>query len=1173
MLLPWICTLILAFAPGPLESGWLLLDAGRNAEAVRCFADLYATEPRPATARGLAEALRRQCLLQDEMELFAGDPPLPAAAYAAAMALGATDRPGPAVPAFEHALELALAAGDSLSAAAAGLDGAECALRAGRFSAADSLAVRAITLGDALGRLRTSLAGRVLSAGVHNFNGRFAVADSIYAAVLDQAQTAGLTAIACDALNGRGAVASRQRRTDDSRRHYRTALGLARQLGDRRRRLRVLVNLGYDHTQARDTDAAREVLAEAFTLADSCPAFDDMRGHMHTGLGAAYETDGDRDRAVEQFRLAAATFTRRGDDGGELGARQRLAFNLMMSGNYSEAVSHYDTCLEIIDRRDSPHIINWVLAGLALTHHKLGNLDRAEHYYRRAMDQNEIFGDRMSMAWCRLSLGLLDVLRGDYSSALAHNHAALKISIDLADTAGIGEAHSSLADVHFRLGDWDTALAEYEQAVAIARQHDLEELLRAAITGLASLGRAAGRPDLVQEYCETALDIARRWQDSTAQIWALTELAEQNLAMDDIEAARIHLDEAGRLLQPAGQYAPRSRILLLQARCARQPAAALALANEALASAETGGLPESEWACLTARGTWRLALGDTTGALADQAEAVRIVESLRRNVGHDELRRHMLRPALIPYERIIDLLAGSDGSEGALAAFAYAERSRAQILADRLRAALAGRDQGSVADSAGQRDILAAIVHQQARLQDPSLTPSERATARQRVAELETDYMVLRLGSIQANAGPAAYATIPPRPEDLLAIPREDERVVSFFLGTERSWLFEIADGAIRAHPLPSRRVIEDLVRRYLALCEAPTSRPKQIRTAARRLHDLILGSLADEGAGTLIIIPDGLLHRLPFAALPGADGPLIADCRVFTAPSLQSLAYLRQRADRHSDQSQTRPLVVTLGHGGHNGGVRLHPYAGRPFAPLLHAEDEARDVAALFADSRVLLGRRATESALAAAPLHRAAILHLAVHGDVDDRDVSRSFLLLEQNDPAGGDGLLQWGEAATLDLDASLVTLASCRSARGVLAVGEGITGLTQAFLFAGGSCVLAAQADIDDSYSRSFMLDFYRHLRDGDTAAGALRKVQLSAAATDSSGRAHWADFVLVGDGAVTLPPGLVAGHGGRGRTVVQMTVTGVALVLIGLLGWWIRRRRANSVSSAQDRSPTV
>ena len=79
-----------------------------------------------------------------------------------------------------------------------------------------------------------------------------------------------------------------------------------------------------------------------------------------------------------------------------------------------------------------------------------------------------------------------------------------------------------------------------------------------------------------------------------------------------------------------------------------------------------------------------------------------------------------------------------------------------------------------------------------------------------------------------------------------------------------------------------------------------------------------------------------------------------------------------------------------------------------------------------------------------------------------------------------------LDQGLLDKVDSKFSLVTLAACRSASGVLAVGEGVTGLTQAFLFAGGTCVLASQADIGDEYSRRFMLAFYEHLRRGESAS---------------------------------------------------------------------------------------
>lgn len=1161
MLLPLIGIIGLAAQLASPIDGWLLLDAGRNLEAVDHFALLYEADPRPATARGLAEGLRRECRLREELDRFTerGGPPMDS--YADGLAFGVEGQYGPATAAFARAASQSLASGDSLSAATAAVEGAGAALRAGQLSTADSLATLVGEIGLALDRPRLGLAANFWRAAVMNQTGRPTAADSLFSLVADRADSAGLTAITCDAYFGLGSVASRQRRADDARHHYDTALQLAHRLNDRLRRVRILSNLAYAHTQARDTRAARLVLAEAFALADSC-SFDSMRGYLHTDLAATLEVGGDRDGAVEHFKLSVEAFVRQGHESGELGARQRLAYNQMMSGHFAEAITNYDICLEIIERRDSPLVLNWVFAGLALTYHKLGDLDQAEIYYRRAMAQNEALGDRMSVAFCYLSLGWLDSLRGNFGQALAHHHTALAISREIDDPEGVGEAHAALADLQFRLGNWEETLEQYDLAMDIARQHNREELLRATVSGLAALGTATGRPDVARGYCETALDIARRWRDRSALIWALTELAEQNLAVGDPTAAQTHLAEADSLLQPEGQYVLRSRILRLTAHCVAHPAAALALADEAVAAGQDGGLPEQEWVCLSDRGLWRLALGDTAGALTDQAAAVHIVESLRRNVGHDELRRHMLRPALLPYERAVDLLAGSRESDGALRAFAFAERSRAQILGGRLRVAVAGFDQGATVVTERERDILAEIVYHQSRLQEATLSAEDRALARRRVSELETEYAVSRLNNDQVVPEPGILATVPPRPRDLAAIPRPDERVAAFFLGTEHSWLFEIFGGAVQAHRLPPRHEIEGPVRRYLALREAPDTPAELVAKAARKLSDLIFGSLTETPeASVLIVIPDALLHHLPFAALPHADGPLGVRYQLFTAPSLQTLDYLRRRENRKRQDESENSAVVTLGHGGVPGHERLHPYAGRPFMTLNHATDEARDVADLFPGALCLTGKDATESALAAASIGLPGILHLAVHGDVDDREVRRSFLLLEQDDPAGGDGLLQWDEVANLDLGSSLVTLAACRSARGVLAVGEGVTGLTQAFLFAGAGCVLAAQADISDAFSRRFMLDFYGHLRDGDTAAAALQKGQQAAAAADLSGRARWADFVLVGDGTVTLPPDLLRGGdsaAGPGKRTLMGFILAVGALIALALAWFARHR---------------
>ncbi len=148
----------------------------------------------------------------------------------------------------------------------------------------------------------------------------------------------------------------------------------------------------------------------------------------------------------------------------------------------------------------------------------------------------------------------------------------------------------------------------------------------------------------------------------------------------------------------------------------------------------------------------------------------------------------------------------------------------------------------------------------------------------------------------------------------------------------------------------------------------------------------------------------------------------------------------------------------------------------------------------------------------------------------------------------PDSNDGLLQWHEIVSLDLDASLVALSSCRSAQGVLTSGEGITGLTQAFLYAGSRCVLASLTDIKDRDASLVMDRFYLELRKGASAAAALRAAQLAVLRDSRSEGGELAanSFVLVGDGAVT--------HADRGRRPgfwpagIVLTGAGIAVLLL-------------------------
>jgi CHAT domain-containing protein len=254
------------------------------------------------------------------------------------------------------------------------------------------------------------------------------------------------------------------------------------------------------------------------------------------------------------------------------------------------------------------------------------------------------------------------------------------------------------------------------------------------------------------------------------------------------------------------------------------------------------------------------------------------------------------------------------------------------------------------------------------------------------------------------------------------------------------------------------------------------------------------------EGIEQLYIVPHGILHYLPFAALvqPGIEDPdfLIED---YIVGYLPSLALLNQSDVR-------RGFAGSL--------LSLAPERAR----LSHAKSEALGIAEVFApNAQALLGPRATESTLKRIG-NKYRILHIATHSYFNKINPLLSALQLEPDDL--DDGLLALHEILEMRLNADLVTLSACDTALGggyftEIPLGDDFIGLTQAFLYAGSSSVLASLWKVDDRSTSQFMIDFYRQLRrTRKIEALALVQRSLVREGEDLAHPYYWAPFVLVG-----------------------------------------------------------
>jgi CHAT domain-containing protein len=196
-----------------------------------------------------------------------------------------------------------------------------------------------------------------------------------------------------------------------------------------------------------------------------------------------------------------------------------------------------------------------------------------------------------------------------------------------------------------------------------------------------------------------------------------------------------------------------------------------------------------------------------------------------------------------------------------------------------------------------------------------------------------------------------------------------------------------------------------------------------------------------------------------------------------------------------------------------------LYRERGMKLDPLPYTREEVKNIAALYPRkaSKVYVGPAATEASVKRENLDHFNCLHFATHGLIDEEVPARSGVVLSLVGEKEEDGILQMNEIFNLDLSAELVVLSACQTGLGKLVKGEGMIGLTRAFMYAGASSVVVSLWNVRDSSTAEFMKSFYRHLRVRKDKAEALRQAKLDMIRSDIPAYRFpyfWAPFVVIG-----------------------------------------------------------
>jgi CHAT domain-containing protein/Tfp pilus assembly protein PilF len=932
-----------------------------------------------------------------------------------------------------------------------------------------------------------------------------------------------------------------------------------------------------------DLAAAQTYHSRAFDIRNRrAPGSLEAAESVH-GLGAVAYNRSDLPVAQDYFRRALDIRERLAPDSlAVAGSLQSLGNVAYRRGDLAAARDLYTRALDLGERVAPDSLeVSSSLNSLGNLEVGRGDLASGESYYRRALDIRErLTPGSLPVAGFLTNLGIVWHARGDLAAAEAHFRRAHELNERLApDSLAVANSLTNLGAIFYDRGDAVAAEGYHRRALDIGERRAPEAL--GVAYSLFNLGRISrDRGDLVaaDDYFARGLQIRERLApDSQGVAIALNHLGKVARDRGDLVAAQEYQDRALAIherLAPSSPYIPVTlNDLGLLAWSRGDLSGAQDYLRRALILREQIG-PDSLAVAEILNGLGGIALEQRRfdEALAFFTRGVEIVESQRWRVRAAEARALLLAQHTASYAGLLRThLALNDVP----AAFVTAERARARSLLEILNIRSAEIRQGVdltllERERRLQRQLNDKAVQHERLLGSPS-TDKQAATARTELDALVVQYRELQ-AQIRAES-PRYAALTQPQPIELSEIQREvlDEEtlLLEYVLGEERSHLFAVTSASISSFALPervqveqaARRVYDALIARQPSAGETPVQRRARIEkadadypAAAAELSRMILGPVAGLLSGQrLLIVADGALQYVPFAALPRPGQPanahaepLVVKHEIVSLPSASIVPVLRR--ERTAGPSAGRAVAVLADPVFDRQDPRLKgrgaaavPAAASSLpaditrsaraagltddrgtlARLPFTRDEADAIMALVPGGR---GTRAVDfsasrQTMLSAPWGRARIVHIATHGLLDAERPELSGLVLSLVDQEGRpqDGFLRLHEVYNLDWSADLVVLSACQTALGKEIKGEGLVGLTRGFMYGGAPRVVASLWNVNDSATAQLMKRFYAGLLGQKLSpAAALRAAQVEMWRRQPARSPYfWAPFVLQGE----------------------------------------------------------
>jgi len=1019
-----------------------------------------------------------------------------------------------------------------------------------QFDQAEQYYREALAIDRKLGRPSDVFEDIVSIALVQSFAKKFDLAEATYLEALADAKSTNNQQWIIRLSNDLGALCIFNKQFDKAEQYYVQARDTAKNNSDFVGEAQARLNLGLVYQRAGQPEKGIAEAEAAQNLLGKDPENQMQAGQIALNLASLKEQTGNLDGALVDYKRAAQFFEGAGEGERQGSALVAVGNQYLMRGQAKEAIAVLEGAVTVFRADENLGKLAQALLRLGSAQADSGNFSEAQRLHTEAANTaykvkavDDYLAALYEFAYDQYLAGNTDKALNKFVEVSSKLKGA-----KLQDRDMLADCNNSIALCYRAQGQTEAAVQFYQKAAENYRANGNKVGAASAENSIACvyLDVQIKGSDYLTQYKKVVslLEATSPQEKASRDYKRLIGFVDYNyaqylvmqdrydLALASYEKALADFTASGDRKGQVRTYIGLGLCKLLQGRKSNNKAdleQAIVYYQKAEPLASDVGLLEGEWDCAIGQGSALRLIGQSPKAESKLRQAIALFEKEKGQYSRDDSKTFTLDFRGSSFGELVALLFEQKRFDEALE---IAERGRARAFLDLLEGRRQNVFAGQTVSPAAATTKAAQPNTQTTVASSSSSSSSESSMRGVQVVPREFTAVDSAHGLSLETALSPVNAKAPDLKELKELVKASQSYVLEYFAAGDKLYIWLVnPQGEVEiatVSTISRKELVHKVTAAYQAIITPPKSITDLLASNQRRQQYLIdlykiliepvKAKLPKNADDVITVIPQAELFKVPFAALTDPSGRLfIEDHTLAVVPAIGVFRATQRLA---SDLSTSNDSLFAFGN------PKINIVSG--LGALPYAEREVKKISELFGvdKSFIKFGNEATKDTLRQfAP--KSSVIHLATHGLIDEeRPMDSAVLLATTGDD---DGILSVKDILQLPpLKAKLVTLSACQTGRGKI-TGDGVAGLSRAFIIAGTPSVLVTLWNVDDVMTEYQMEAFYREYLKGEHKARALRDAQLKTIAFMEKGlvvsaasavkiRAnprYWAAFQLIGN----------------------------------------------------------